>query len=57
MIGVYYEPGDPTYHCPRAERAIQEDKRMASRVQATLLWRPNGIPRALLSDERLLVFD
>ena len=24
MIGVYVAPGDPTYHCPRAERAIQD---------------------------------
>jgi hypothetical protein len=46
MIGVYVAPGDPTYHCPRAERAIQEIKRMAARIQAMLLWRPTGIPRA-----------
>ena len=31
-LGVYVHPGDPTYHQPRVERAIQEIKQMASRI-------------------------
>ena len=38
-LGVQVIPGDPTYHCPRAERAIQEIKHMAARIRATLVWK------------------
>jgi|GEM_PF-3995627 len=47
VLGVHVLPGDPTYHCPRAERAIQEIKTMAARIRATLVWKLETVPRAM----------